>query len=184
MLRHLVIALFVLALVVLCSASRAKADDVFTWTLPASPPSETADCAMNMIICFTVPGVSFSENGGVPQTGVFDFFSSSMGGGFDLGPAPLCTIASSCILDESGAQLYTGMESAPTFVPGTYSLMGFFDSLNAGGTGTLTITLVDGIDQFKYEFVPAPTVPEPSSLLLLGTGVLGLLGFARKKIFA
>ena len=56
--------------------------------------------------------------------------------------------------------------------------------LNALCTVALVIAQADGIDSFTYQF-PTPT-PEPSSLLLLliGTGMLALLCFTRKKIDA
>jgi PEP-CTERM motif len=180
--RRLVTVLFLFALVGLCSARRAQADEVFAWTLPASPTIAPGNVDLGGFFGFTIPGVSFSENG-VSQSGVFDFFNSNSGGGFDLGAAPVCagTAIATCILDETGAQLYTGTESAPTFVPGTYFLTGFSDSLNSGGTGTLTIAAGANGDLFTYTFTP---VPEPASLLLVGAGALSFLGFARKKILA
>lgn len=177
MLRRLVTILFVFTLLGLCSAGRAKADDIFTWTLPTSPTIASGNVDLGGFAGFDIPGVSFSENG-VPQSGVLDFFASVSGGGFDLGAASVCTSTGTCILDEGGAQLYTGTESAPTFVPGTYSMTGFPDSPNPGVTGTLTVTAGPNGDVFTF------STPEPASFLLMGAGVLSFLGFARKKILA
>jgi len=45
----------------------------------------------------------------------------------------------------------------------------------------LTITSIPGGgDSFTYDLT---NTPEPASLLLLGTGALALIGFARKKVF-
>ena len=65
-------------------------------------------------------------------------------------------------ITEDGQQLYTGSESSPTLDLGTFTFT---------SGDTLTITQVA---------TPAVT-PEPSSIALLGTGLLGAAGVLRKR---
>jgi len=171
MLRRVSTLCFFVALFGLLSASRVKADDLFTytlgsntftWDLPGSPTLTSADVTPGN--SFFISGVQYWENGALQGTGTFDFYNGnpSVGGGFDL------MVGSSGPLNEYGVQLYSGSEGTPTFLLGTFTL----NHLSPDGpAGTLTIASITA-------------VPEPSGLLLIGTGALGLIGFARKKIFA
>jgi len=63
------------------------------------------------------------------------------------------------------------------------SLSGSFFSLNlpAGDWDTSSL-LTTGVISYLGE-TPNVPVPEPSTMLLLGSGLIGLAGYGRKKIF-
>ncbi len=165
--RRLLGICFLIAIFGLFSASRAKADDVFTyefgsntftWDLAASPSIVPPNSAVPGSY-FEIVDVPYSENDGPQMLGTFDFYEApNHGGGFQL------MTGSSLILNLFGPQLYTGGEGSPTFELGTFDL----NNDGVGPTGSLTIN----------------STPEPSSLLLLCIGALALLGFTRKRIIA
>lgn len=40
-----------------------------------------------------------------------------------------------------------------------------------------------GLDDVRYGSISVTPVPEPSTIILLGSGLLGLIGYGRKKLF-
>jgi hypothetical protein len=168
--RYLITSCFVLAVFALFSATQAQADTIdnftyqdagntFSWQLPSSPTILPADIQPGS--SFGITDVIYSEND-IPQNPAsIVFFSFPNGGGFSL----FDSYTFQGILS-SGPQIYSGSEDAPTFLTGTFSLPDYFGTSNGIGIpATLTIK----------------SVPEPSSLMLLGTGMLALLGLALKK---
>jgi PEP-CTERM motif len=137
--------------------------------------------------------------GGPPPFGVGTvvFWDS----GFSGGPGFLLSgiAGDSVSIDGGGSTLFTGTESNPTFgttaanTTETYTTnaTGFTSGICAAGlcnsypaAGSITLTYEgNGIFEvtdtsLNYVFSLAPTAtPEPSSLLMLGSGLLGLLGF-------
>jgi hypothetical protein len=116
---------------------------------------------------FDVPftGFTYSLNGSalaiIPAN--IEFFNSGDGGLFNL-----CMISTAC--DSGfyfqGPQMYTGPESAPKMVSGAFTSTSL--AINTG-TGYITQpnTTVQGVSS---------SVPEPSTLLTLITGLLALAG--------
>lgn len=63
---------------------------------------------------------------------------------------------------------------------GTMDITGLFAEMQSKGDGTLKITATSG--NVLIDSLTATTIPEPSSLLLLGTGVFAMAGAVRKKL--
>jgi hypothetical protein len=101
--------------------------------------------------------------------------TNSLAGGFDVG----LTLNGNSYLWElfGGNQLFTGPTSNPGLLTGPFSYggtaFGLNDSLGdiVSGPGTIVAS--------------APTaVPEPSSLTLLGTGIVVITGAIRRKLLS
>jgi hypothetical protein len=158
-------------LLTLCSAGLAKADGVdnftytsngntFIWQLQSSP--SLSDNNIYPGIAFTIGNVLVTENGGTPQLGSFDFYSTECSGGFDL------TFGQTVPVNTIGQQLYSGWEGTPTFLTGTF-LETDYGLSDSGIPGTLVISTAN--------------VPEPSTVGLLAAGILLLLvAFGSRKI--
>ena len=57
--------------------------------------------------------------------------------------------------------------------------MGAVEDINGAPEGTSTIT--DVINEFSTSTPPPPSTPEPSSLLMLGSGLLSLVGYGLRR---
>ena len=173
MLRRFIFVSLLITVLGLLSPNVVKADDIFTlqlggstytWDLPASPSIPAGDATA---VSFMIPDVTYSVNG-VATTffpNQFEFFTTSDGGGFALLNTLDPSFPLHVSIDEFGPQLFDWGTSTPTFLPGTYTLTG-----GEEGSGTLVIT------------DSSTSVPEPGSLLLIGSGALAWLGFIRNKI--
>jgi hypothetical protein len=74
----------------------------------------------------------------------------------------------------TGPILFSGPVANPTFLLGTFTLSGNADIGN-GGVQPVTGTLV--ISQAST----TPPIPEPTPLALTATGILGLVGYLRRR---
>jgi len=57
----------------------------------------------------------------------------------------------------------------------------------SGDTGSVTIDLsgtAGALATFIYTYTPAAPIPEPATMILFGTGLLGIAGIGRKKLIA
>jgi PEP-CTERM motif len=134
-----------------------------TWTMLASPTVDTLLPGYASGVSFEVDGVNATDQGNNSRNPVsIVFYSGSQGGGF--------VISGQAYASAYGPQIYTGVESAPTFILGNDIAFTDYSTSSDGVPSSLSITCVECV---------AP-VPEPESYAMLLTG-LGLLGFMARR---
>lgn len=157
-------------LAMLCSAGAANASLLdFKLTGPGTAEwqlnsSVVPDRYTASLFSLSDVAVTYSDTNSASER--IQFFNARVGGGLSIYDMK----TGNDLLDLGGAQLYTGRESAPTFVTGTFALKG---SASNPGKYTLTVTDLDAAP-------PASNVPEPASAVML-LGGLGLIGAMRKR---
>lgn len=165
--------LAIVAAVVGMSALSAHADTLqfsfvgndfgVTRTILFQAPSDPIPDSANPTWGFSIKGVTATIDGVALTNRTLNFFIGSVGGGFSVAGASDGALV-------FGPQLFTGSTAMPLLQTGTFfAPFAYVDLDTVPFTGVLTVTKLTSV------------TPEPSSIALLGTGVLGVAGAFRKR---
>lgn len=165
------------------TTTESAANESWSFSFLVSSTPVTSEVNTGNWFDTTFSNFTFTLNGSTVATTPIEltWYNTSQGGLFDL-------LFSDGDMVYYGAQAYSGSESNPTILPGYYPLtpcdaectlysgsqfkFGYWNGSNFESATPLTGDLSIG------------AVPEPSSLLLFGTGMLSLAGLVKRKLFA
>ncbi len=83
--------------------------------------------------------------------------------------------------DENGSQVFSGSTRAPIFAEGTQVFpLGYHSIFSAAGQPLHSETLSG--DTLTIAHVTTSPVPEPSTVYLLSTGIIGVMGACRRRL--
>ncbi len=156
---------------------------VFTFSLDSNPTPDGTISDGNVFSAFFLNNIAVSVDGGIPMQDGVEFVNIQFNGKQDLeiageifksSPTSLSSTNEMQLFESDGAaKIFTGTATNPIFTPGT--------TVHGGSSVTFEEDAPAGTVSISSTAPPPAPTPEPSSFVLLGSGLLGVAGVLRLK---